>query len=231
MQYQRSIHLYVSSLHSYLQDNITERDNCIVPKQLWQRWVDDQETEVLLVELKQGTFQCILCVESYHNNDRDTIYIPERYLGKIDQIDHVDIRVLDEMPPKATKIVLEPLDEVYYSFDIATATSEYLSHWNIMAKDTTLKVPCLEIPGYTMDILVKDVEPSSNTNYVLLRDEVPLDISEVHREDYVPRLPTRKADTPMPSFSGEMDFDSMIPMTTTNTAQKAFSGKGHRLGS
>ena len=127
MEHQRSIHLYVSSLHSSLQENITERDNCIVPKQLWQRWVDNQETEVLLVELKQGTFQCILCVESYHTDDRDTIYIPERYLGKIDPVNRVvKAQILDEMPPKATKIVLEPLDEVYYSFDIATATSEYL---------------------------------------------------------------------------------------------------------
>jgi hypothetical protein len=206
-----------------------------VPKQIWQRWVDNQETEVLLVQLKQGEFQCTLCVESYHIDDRDTIYIPERYLTKIDSCNYVEVNVLQYVPPKATKIVLEPMDEVYYSFDIATATSEYLSHWNILSKNTVLRVPCIEIQGYTMEILVKDIEPA-NEEYVLLRDEVPLEIAENGSElDYIPKIQkqniTRTADTPAPSFSGEHEFDSMIPMITPTTTFTPFLGRGQRLGS
>lgn len=221
----RSLLLYANPLNAYYtEDGITEeKDNCIVPLYLWQRWIERQTTEVLLVEIKQREYHRVLCVDSYHSGQADTIYIPSRYMMDFVPEEYLEVKVLNSLPPIATRIVLEPLESESHDFDIASATSEYLSHWNVLTKGAILTVPVSEIAGYFIDIYVKNVEPADT---VLLRGEVPLEIEGQPQPE--PQLPQPQPPQPQPQVQTIDDFDSMIPQSITTSA--AFSGPGRRLG-
>jgi hypothetical protein len=214
-----------------------ERDVCVVPRHLWQRWIEQQTTEVLLVKIQQLDREYVLCVDSYHNRtQRDLIYVPSHIAMDLGTEDYVEVTVLQELPPVATKIVLEPLEAETYGFDIAGATSEYLSHWNVLKEGTTLTVPSLEIEGYSFMVHVAKTEPATT---VLLRGEVPMDLVELPQEHSA----TARPPTPIPALpplipllpAEQEDFDSFLPFQPVQSQQNsrftAFSGPGRRLGS
>lgn len=221
---------------------IAEKDACVVSRHIWQQWVQNQTAEVLLVEVKQRDQRHVLCVESYHTGRRDLIYVPSSLAIEFDMDEYVEVTLLEEMPPVATKIVLEPLEADSYSFDIAGATSEVLSHWNVLKAGTTLTVPSLEIEGYTMMIHVARTEPA---DFVLLRGEVPMELVELEQ-------PLQRPPTPIPPLlpilqgTGQEDqedfndindindFGALVPQQQQQQKSKgfvAFSGQGQRLGS
>lgn len=212
-----------------------EKDACVIPRHIWQRWVDEQTTEVLLVEVKQLNQRHILCVESYHTGDRDLMYLPSSLALEFYVDEYVEVSLLNEMPPIATKIVLEPLEADTYGFDIAGATSEYLSHWNVLKSGTTLSIPSLEIEGYTMMIHVAKTEPA---DIVLLRGEVPMELVELAESEGLHR-----PSTPMPILNPQLlappqseqssdDFDCLLPMSQgSRKGFVPFGGQGRRLGS
>jgi hypothetical protein len=215
----------VSSLR-LISDDAQQKDNCSVPRHIWQRWIDRQQTEVLLVEILQRNVRHVLCVDSYHEQERDRIYVSQRYMSDLDQDEYVEVSVLNELPPQATKITLEPLDADSYDFDIATAVGQHLSHWHVLKTGTIITVPSTEIEGYTMDIYVKATEPAE---IVLLRGEVPLELvplAEPHQQ------PLQRPPTPIPAGPESFeDFGDMLG-GAHNLPQRftAFSGKGHPLG-
>jgi hypothetical protein len=223
--------MYAKSMR--LSENVPEqKDNCILPRIIWQRLVENQTTEVLLVEILQRDTRIVLCVDSYHNDPRgrDHIYIPDCFLTDIDPNHHVEVNVLEEMPPIATKIVLEPLDTDLDSYDITTSASEYLSNWNLLKKNQVLSIPCADLGGYVMEVLVKDVEPQE---LVLLRGEVPF---EIYREEPVAPVPAPVPVAPQPflppaeAAEDFNDFLSFLPQPQPQQT-KAFTGRGYRLGS
>ena len=93
------------------------------------------------MEIRQRDHVHTVCVDSYHNGLRDLMYLPSQICMDMDMEEYIEVNVLGEMPPIATKIILEPLEADTYGFDIAGATSEYLSHWNVLKAGTTLSVP------------------------------------------------------------------------------------------
>ena len=193
---------------------------------------------MLLVEILQRDVRHVLCVDGYHEQERDRIYVSQRYMSDLDQDEYVEVRVLKELPPLATKITLEPLDADSYGFDIAGAVGQHLSHWHVLKAGTILTVAATEIEGYTMDIYVKATEPEE---FVLLRGEVPLELVPMPQpqQQQTQRPPTPVAAGPE-SFE---DFGDMLggahvsvrpPMRFSNTIAQgfmAFSGQGRRLGS
>ena len=191
------------------------------------------------MKIQQLDREYVLCVDSYHNgSQRDLIYVPSHIAMDLASEDYVEVTVLQEMPPVATKIVLEPLEADTYGFDIAGATSEYLSHWNVLKEGTTLTVQSLEIEGYSFMVHVAKTEPAS---IVLLRGEVPMDLVELPQEHQAHQRPP----TPIPSlvppliplFPAEQeDFDSILPLSAIQSQQGKtgfvpFGGPGRRLGS
>lgn len=213
---------------------LAEKDNCIVPRNLWLSWVDNQDEEILLLEIKQNTTTHILVVEGHHDFSRGTIYIPPRYLNDFRTTELAEVRVVTEIPPVATNIKLSILEDEFQGFDIATATSEYLSHWNILSKGTILSVPCPELAGYPVDILVVDIEPA---NTVLLRGEVSLELEERETQDENRGTQTTPATSRMimPQSQVSEDFDACIPQPIlSQTGAKSyipFGGTGYTLGS
>lgn len=215
-----------------------EKDACIVPRHLWQKWVDEQTTEVLLVEIQQRNHRHVLCVDSYHSKARDLLYLPSQVCMDLDMDEYVEVNVLQETPPIATKIVLEPLEADTYGFDIAGATSEYLSHWNVLKAGTTLSVPSLEIEGFSYMIHVASTEPAP---IVLLRGEVPMELVELP-EGGRPPTPIPYIQSPLLAPSKQQDpqedFNSFLPLPPaaatpppTKPSFTPFGGQGRRLGS
>ena len=217
----------VSSLR-LISDDSQQKDNCHVPRHIWQRWIDRQQTEVLLVEILQRDVRHVLCVDGYHEQERDRIYVSQRYMSDLDQDEYVEVSVLKELPPLATKITLEPLDADSYGFDIAGAVGQHLSHWHVLKAGTILTVAATEIEGYTMDIYVKATEPEE---IVLLRGEVPLDLVPLEE----PNQPQTQQRPPTPIPAGPESFEDFGDMLggahTVNQRFTAFSGQGRRLGS
>ena len=243
--------LHVASLN-LLDTHVTEKDNCLVPRTIWSRWIERQEAEVLLVEVEQEGVKHILCVEGPHTMNTNTIYIPPRCLQDFNEDDYARVRVVKEMPPHATKIVLQPLDSDIMNFgvDIAAEVGAMLSHWQVLTKHTMLSVPCEELGGLVVELFVKEVEPADT---VLLRGEVPLELDEPLIKPPLPTSlpqsiepPQQRPPTPIP-FEPEA-FNEFIPRVPTVPAAAVdppfnlrvgpqakgfipFSGSGNRLGS
>lgn len=172
-----SLYPYPLNIHSdaYNEDS-SERDICIVHRSLWEKWINQQTTEVLLISLKQGDGEeTILCVDTYHTHSPDTIYIPFRIMNNKNYYSFVDVKVLEKLPPIATKIELQPIDSAIYHADIPSAVSAYLSHWNVLSEHTMLSVPIPELGNYVVELFVTKTEPEKT---VLLRGEVPFEIVE-----------------------------------------------------
>lgn len=214
-----------------------ETDNCIVPKYLWREWIEEQEAEVLLVEITQGDAKAVLSVSSHHS-DGDNIQVPSRLLTEFEEASDVNVVVLEEMPPNATKIVLQPQDSSYEGIDIVAAVSNYLSHWNVLAKNTLLSVPCEELGGQEIEVFVKGCEPA---DIVLLRGEVPLDLEE-SLISATAQVQTEPPTENTNRVTSEEFFDTAAPMfgqaevPLHRPIKKApafvpFSGKSYSLGS
>lgn len=219
-----------------------DHDKCSIHSEHWGTWIANQTVETLLVEVCQGDQRFVLTVDSPHHGEPDTIYIPSRiFTGLTSQT--VTVRQLTELPPIATNIVLQPLDTELYHCDIATAVSDYLSHWNVLQKHTTLTVPCMELGGYPVDVFVQEIEPA---DCVLLRGEVPLNLAEplLTIPEWVqpPPEPTPVARPPTPIPDEPEAFlpipwggahQHPVPPQPRGRGKPSFvpfSGTGHRLG-
>ncbi len=227
--------LYTTENFVMLDDIVPEHDVVVVPERLWSSWVNHQETEVLLVRVSHSldTEQSwVLHVHSPHRFGANKVFLPQRILAVL-QGASVRMDVLEEMPPHATQITLKPLQEEGYQCDLATAVSEYLSHWQVLQEGTILSVPIEELGGFQIDCIVTSIQPES---LVLLRGEVPLELEEMPQP---PRPPTpRPASPPLLQPQDNMfdDIGSMIPQAppqTSSTQLKKgyvpFSGKGYSM--
>lgn len=202
-------------------------DACALPQHLWSRWVEHQSTEVLLVEVSQLNQKFTLHVASHHDQNRDGIFLPPRVLAALDASEYVEVNVLQEMPPLATKIVLQPLDEdVAECVDVSHVVSEYLSKWHTLKQGTILSIECEEVGGLMLDIIVKEVEPAE---IVLLRGEVPLEIDTGRPPTPVPAPIPVLSPAPVTNVKEEEDFSVALPQPVAN-GFAPFSGKGYRLG-
>jgi hypothetical protein len=225
-----------------------ERDGCFVHRTIWERWVDAQTTETLFVELTETTpmkQKHILHVAGFHTDDEEILYVPKRCCGD----GSVKLKMLHTEPPRATKLVLQPLDAELYDCPLQEALSHELSNWHCLQKHTTITFACEQLGGLLVDVFVKDMEPIADV--VLLRGEVPVDLAEpivgpqsqpqpqaLPLNPIIPKLPTASIQTqPHPTDF----FDSMVPQAapalpqpTTKPTQEtkkgfvAFGGTGYR---
>lgn len=221
-----------------------ESDMCLVPQSIWLRWTTEQTTEVLLIKLTQREITHTIVVGGYHTDNPNDIYLPDHCMIGLDEEEYCILSIETNMPPRATKITLQPLDTEAYHCDITAAVSEYLSNWNLLTNHITITVPIKELGGYLVDLFVKEIEPADT---VLLRDEVPLELAEP-LETFQERPPTPRPMEPEQilepeGFSESMDFGSMISTTSTSHTMReteathsraftrfvAFSGQGRRL--
>lgn len=203
----------------------------MVSQRIWERWIQNQTTEVLLVEVSQRDINHVFYVDSPHDGESDILQIPQRFATDFNSLEYVEVNLLTEMPPIATRIVLEPLESEWGTLDISSAVSEHLSNWHTLKANTILSVPFEELGGYKLDILVKAVEPS---DLVLLRGEVPLELA-MQTEPEQPFEPLAPIPVPIiPELPSSLEETSMLPISQPQPQSSyfvPFSGKGYRLGS
>jgi hypothetical protein len=221
--------LYYPQPTSILDEVVPEHDVCVIPRSLWSQWIADQIEDVLLVRVIAGELSWTLYVHSHHDFGNELICLPQWCYDQLAN-KHTDVEVerLEEMPPHATKIVLEPLEEEMRSVDLATAVSEYLSNRHTITQGMIIPVPIAEIDGYVAHILVKATEPAET---VLLRGEVPLELSEIPQEQGRPQHNAPLLSAPLPSQE-ESFFDAPMFASPIAPPQKGFvpfGGQGHRL--
>jgi len=215
---------------AHLEDSASyyeERDQCIVPQHLWRTWIEEQESDkVLLIEVTQGEHTKTLCVGGSTTESNTTVFLPKRCFQEFSISEPVSVKVQKTMPPLATKLVLQPLDNVLYHCNIVDTVSKYLSEWQVLTKWTILSIPCEELGGFPVELFVKEVEPA---DIVLLRNEVPLELAEPLESVVEWASPTQEP----------LSIPSSIDSSTTSYAPFPeepasgfipFSGKGHRLG-
>jgi hypothetical protein len=207
-----------------------ECDQCIVPQHLWRTWIEDQEDgSVLLVELTQGDHTKTLCVGGSTTESNTTVFLPKRCFQEFSISEPVSVKVQKTMPPLATKLVLQPLDNVLYHCNIVDTVSKYLSEWQVLTKWTILSIPCEELGGFPVELFVKEVEPA---DIVLLRNEVPLELAEPLESVVEWALPTQE---PLSEPSSIDSSSTLCPPfleeePEPQTGFIPFSGTGHRLG-
>lgn len=219
--------LYYPQPTSILEELVPEHDVCVIPRPLWSQWIAEQSTEVLLVRVTADTQTWTLYVHSHHEFGEEIVCLPQWCYSQLAN-PHTDIQMelLEEMPPQATKIILEPLEEEMRSVDLATAVSEYLSNRHTITQGMIIPVPIEELGGYVAHILVKATEPAET---VLLRGEVPLELSEFEQPPQaLPSAPILRVPTPPPQE--EFIEDLMIPVAPQTKGFVPFGGQGYRLG-
>jgi|688.fasta_scaffold385507_1 hypothetical protein len=219
--------LYAKTIIELSEDTlIAEKDACLIPKNLWSSWIADQTEELLLVTIAQNAVHHTLVVEGYHTEGDDSIYLPMSVFRDLTE-NNVIVTLQKEMPPQATKILLQPLDNELYHCDIASSVSAYLSNWNILKKNTILTVPCQELGGFEVDVFVKDIEPA---DLVILRGDVPMELDEPL--ETVPEwVVPPKQELPQPQELPQELPEEPSPFEGTQPPRKfvPFSGKGYSL--
>ena len=165
--------LYNAQPLVFLEEATPDNGGCVIHSKLWSQW-SAQITDLMLVKITYDTNTYFLHVHSFHTQDENTIFLPSWCFINETGFEVV-MELIQEMPPVATKITLQPLDSEIYHCDIAVAVSEHLSNWQVLSVGTTLCVPCKELGGFLVDVFVKAIEPAET---VLLRGEVPLELDE-----------------------------------------------------
>jgi len=221
--------LYIAHPLVFFEESIPEYDGCIIHSNLWSSWTNNL-TDVMLVKITNNEKTHYLHVHSHHNVSEDVIYIPTWCIGSETTIEVLMERVL-EMPPLATKITLQPLDNELYHCDIAAAVSQHLSNWQVLSEGTTLTVPCPELDGFLVDIYVKTIEPEKT---VLLRGEVPLELDEPLEtvNEWIHNTSPNQERPSSPTPDSVSSFNEFIDVPIQESGPKKFvpfSGKGYSL--
>ena len=146
--------------------------------------------------------------------------------------------------PKATRIVLRPVDSALHEVDVVSLFEKYFSRMGVLQEGKLYLIPLEELGGFQTSVFVEKLEPANEV--YLDGDEVPLEFERA--VDYVePPPPAARPPTPIPSFPPMLipdPHDSMIapsllrsdlPRGINRHAATAsgfvpFSGRGRTLG-
>lgn len=151
--------------------------------------------------------------------------------------------------PKATRIVLRPVDSALHEVDVIQVFEKCFSQLGVLQEKKLYLIPLAELGGYQTSVFVEKLEPEPEV--YLDGDEVPLEFERA--VDYVE--PPRRPPTPIPA-----EAEQLVPETiadrqvvigtdgmgggnlsrpthrpvkaapTAATGYTPFSGQGYRLG-
>jgi hypothetical protein len=133
--------------------------------------------------------------------------------------------------PKATRIVLRPIDSSLFDADFMPVLEAAFSRMGVLQQGRQIQVPIAEL-GITVDLFVEKTEPEAEV--YLDGDEIPLEFEQAvdYRAPLAPLAPhVPRPDTPIPDEPLSLISDSMMPMFAHETfGFKPFHGRGNRLG-
>jgi hypothetical protein len=136
-------------------------------------------------------------VRGAENDNEDALYLPtwmidaNKYNGAGEE---AIVEVLDASSfPKATRIVLRPVDSAIHEVDVVNVFEKYFSRLGVLQEGKLYLVPLEELGGFHVSVFVEKLEPEPEV--YLDGDEVPLEFERA--VDYVE--PPPRAPTPIPA--------------------------------
>ena len=194
---------------------------------------ENDDNKVFLIRLTNPVTNKTLVVNvggPHREYQENAIYAPTWILDALD-IHEAPGEILWEKvnisPPRATKIVLKPLDTMMNHIDGREEIEEHLKNFNVLQMGTTIPIPLRPFDNDITYVFVEKIEPEP---VVLLRNEVELDLLDSIIEDEQPLQPNppqpiQRPPTPIPRepeiFS--LPFPVILPQEQqeeTNTIQQ-----------
>ena len=227
-------------------DEVTE-DQFVVraTQELWSKWMQENHgtTRVFLRIFHpdgDGTF-IVALGNPVTGITENRVFMPQWMLtsNRLDGFgETVTIEAFEsDSLPKATRIVLRPIDSSLFDADFMPVLEAAFSRMGVLQQGRQIQVPIAEL-GITVDLFVEKTEPE--VEVYLDGDEIPLEFEQAvdYRAPLVPLAPLAplaphvpRPDTPVPDEPLSLIPDSYMPMFAHETfGFKPFYGRGNRLG-
>ena len=130
--------------------------------------------------------------------------------------------------PKATRIVLRPIDSSLFDADFMPVLETAFSRMGVLQQGRQIQLPIAEL-GITVDLFVEKTEPASEV--YLDGDEIPLEFERA--VDYrAPSPLAPRPGTPIPPEPAPLFTNVETPMVAPSEpiGFRPFQGRGYRLG-
>ena len=230
-----TIYLYSEAFaETELKDEFVVRPS----RDIWERWQQEHfgATRLFLRIQHPETEEDFYCSvgDPMHSDAQNAIYMPmwmidsNRYSGCGDETTaHV---LTPEDIPRATRIVLKPVDSTIHQVDVVHCLEKPLSSIGVLQQGKQYLIPLDELGGYKVPVYVEQLEPAEVV--FLDGDEIPLEF--VESVDYYeaprPRVPTPPPE-PIPTL---LPFGNMVPgdlnqaFSPENRVVEGGGGRGFR---
>jgi len=169
---------------------------------------ENDDNKVFLIRLTNPVTNKTLVVNvggPHREYQENAIYAPTWILDALNIHDgpgEILWEKVNEPPPRATKIVLKPLDTMMKHIDGREEIEEHLKNFNVLQMGTTIPIPLRPFDNHITYVFVEKIEPEL---VVLLRNEVELDLLDSIIEDEEPQSqqqpppqPIQRQLTPIP---------------------------------
>ena len=229
-------------------------------RDLWERWQQDNfgATRLFLRIQHPETGEDFYCSvgDPIYSEVQNAIYLPmwmvdtNRYDASGEEtLGHI---LTPENVPRATKIVLKPVDSTIHQVDVVRCLERPLSSIGILQEGKMYLIPLEEIGEFQVPVFVEKLEPAEVV--FLDGDEIPLEFVEA--VDHFEPPPAARMPTPPPEpLPTLLPFGNMVPGDLNQAFSPEnrvipgggrggrvlrnhcppgfvpFSGKGHRLDS
>jgi len=192
---------------------------------------ENDDNKVFLIRLTNPVTNKTLVVNvggPHREYQENAIYAPTWILDALDIHDgpgEIFWEKVNEPPPRATKIVLKPLDTMMKHIDGRQEIEEHLKNFNVLQMGTTIPIPLRPFDNHITYVFVEKIEPEA---VVLLRNEVELDLLDSIIEDepqpqpQPPPQPIQRPPTPIPREPEIFSLPFNLPLVEppTNTIQQ-----------
>jgi hypothetical protein len=199
---------------------------------IWERWQQDHfgATRLFLRIQHPDTGEDFYCSvgDPIRSDAQNAIYLPtwmidtNQYSGCGDEAIGTILTPADI--PRATRIVLKPVDSTIHQVDVVRCLERPLSSIGVLQQGKMYLIPLEELQGFHVSVFVEQLEPAGVV--FLDGDEIPLEFVEAV-DYYEPPIPFEGARpaTPIPA-----EVPTLFPMIPIDQALGAGTGMQSRSG-
>jgi len=212
-------------------------------QELWSKWMQENtgDTRVFLRIFHpdgQGSF-IVALGDPIQGIAENRIYMPSWMLNSNRLEGSGESVVVEAFEsdslPKATRIVLRPIESSFFDADFLPILEKVFSRMGVLQQGKQILVPIEELGGMMAELFVEKTEPGMEV--YLDGDDIPLEFEQA--VDYRPvPVPPRAATPPLAPLAPMAPMPPMMPMAPimpmAAIAQGGFvpfQGSGYRLGS
>lgn len=184
---------------------------------LWRRWMEENPTATRLflriyhpTRLDDEDTFLVPIGDPVRGSDDDTaLYLPTWMIDSNKYTaagEEAVVEVLEASSlPKATRIVLRPVDSALHEVDVVNVFEKCFSRLGVLQQGKMYLVPLEDLGGYQVSVFVERLEPEPEV--YLDGDEVPLEFERA--VDYVE--PPPRPPTPIPGGTGLLSSPPLAP--------------------